>query len=125
MGGATVGIACGVSALAAAAAGTIAFALVALYMHLGAFGSRERFDGVIRFRLPASVDVNLASVLDSHCRTHVMLSLGDVAAGAQVEHAYQVKFRRDEDRERLVAALHSECRAADIVLLLQETGIEY
>jgi hypothetical protein len=125
MGGATVGIACGVSAFVAAAAGTIAFALVALYMHLGSFGSRERFDGVIRFRLPASADVDVASVLAAHCRTHVMLSLGDVAAGTQVEHAYQVKFRRDEDRERLVAALHRECSAADIVLLLQETGIEY
>jgi hypothetical protein len=125
MGGATIGIACGVGAFVAATVGTVAFVLVVLYMHLGSFGSRERFDGVIRFRLPAGAEVDLAGVLDSHCRTHVMLSLGDVSAGTQVEHVYQVKFRQDADREKLVSTLHEECRAADIVLLLQETGIEY
>jgi hypothetical protein len=127
MGGATVGIACGVGAFFAATAGTIAFAVVVLYMHLGSFGSRERFDGVIRFRLPTGscAQATLSGALESCCRSYVMLSLGDVAAGTQVEHAYQVKFRRDTDRERLVATLHDELRAVDIVLLLQETGIEY
>lgn len=127
MGGATIGIACGVGAFIAAALGTLAFSIVALYLHAGSFGARERFDGVIRFRVPiGSVgDGEVAEVLRSHCRSHVMLSLGEVASGTKVEHAYQVKFRRDEDRERLVTTLHRDYQAVDVVLLLQETGIEY
>jgi hypothetical protein len=127
MGAATVGVSCGVNALTAATCGAVGFSLVALYLHRGSFGSRARFDGVLRFRVPADgkVEPRLSEVMKSHCRRFDTLSVGEVAAGTQIEHAYQVKFWQDGDRQGLIEDLHSEVRAMDVVILMQETGLEY
>ena len=127
MGAAAIGVACGVGALLAATAGTIGFSLIALYLHGGSFGARVRFDGVLRFRVPTHLEIatRLKDVLESYCQSHAMLSIGEVAAGSQVEHAYQVKFWRDADRQGLISMLKAELQASDVVLLLQETGLEY
>ncbi len=127
MGAATVGVACGVDALAAATAGAIGFCLVALYLHRGSFGSRIRFDGVLRFRVPAETQIEprLSDLLKKHCRSFTLLSEGEVAAGQKIEHAYQVKFWQNEDRHVLIRALKTDLGAEDVVVLLQETGLEY
>lgn len=127
MGSATIGVACGVNALIAATSGAVAFCLVALYLNLGSFGSRVRFDGVLRFRVPVDDDIEkrLSEVLDAHCRTHETLSVGEIGAGTQMEHSYQVKFWDKKDQQGLIATLRSEVHAVDVVVLLQETGLEY
>lgn len=127
LGAATVGIASGVVALVVAAAGTLAFCGIALYLHHGAFGARARYDGVLRFRVPAGEDVEprLAALLDRHCRRRSPLSIAEVAQGTRLEHAYQVKFRTDDDAERLLASLRTELKAAEARLLLQEATFEY
>ncbi len=127
MGSATIGVSSGVDAIGVAALGAVGFCVVVLYLHAGAFGSRERFDGVLRFRLAPEADVQpqLADVLSKHCRNHVMLSMGEIATGGPVEHAYQIKFWCDADREALVFDLRSRLQAGNVVLLLQETGLEY
>lgn len=127
LGAATAGIASGVDALFIAAAGTLFFCTAAIYLHQGAFGTRARFDGVLRFRVPANEEVEplLTQLLDRHCRRRLPLSVGEVAQGTRLEHAYQVKFRREDDAERLLAALRTDLRAAEARLLLQEATFEY
>jgi hypothetical protein len=127
MGSACVGVACGVGAIVVATLGTVVFTGVTLYLHLGPFGSRVRFDGVLRFRVPsdANVDAPLRRLLDRHCRRQLLLSLGEAAQGAAHEHVYQVKFYRDSDREALLSALREEFSAHDTQLLLQEATSEY
>lgn len=127
MGSATIGVACGVNAMLAATYGALGFCLVTIYLHGGSFGSRERFDGVLRFRMPVErgVEPRLAEVLNDYCRKHVMLSVGETPGGTQVEHAYQVKFRYKSSRDGLVSELHNDLHARDVVLLLQETKLEY
>jgi len=127
MGSACVGVACGVAAIAVACLGAVSFSAVTLYLHLGPFGSRVRFDGVLRFRVAADSDsdVQIRRLLRQHCRRQTLLSLGQAAQGSALEHVYQVKFYRDRDREALLAALREEFSAHDTQLLLQDATSEY
>jgi hypothetical protein len=125
MGAACVGVACGVGAIVTATVGALMFAAVTLYLQLGPFGSRVRYDGVLRFRVPVSVDVerSLAQLLDRHCVRQALLSVGDVD-GAR-EHVYQVKLFRRHNREALLGALRDELDAHDARLMLQDATSEY
>ena len=127
MGAATIGTACGVHAILAATTGTLVFALVALYLHHGAFGARVHFDGVLRFRLNANNDATdqLKSILNDFCKRYELLSVAEVAQGTRVEHAYQVQFWKRAEREDLLAQLRSQLDASDARLLLQEATLEY
>ena len=127
MGSACVGVACGVAAITVACLGAVSFSAVTLYLHLGPFGSRVRFDGVLRFRVPADADVEpqLRRLLKRHCRRNMLLTVAQAAQGSAFEHAYQVKFHRQRDREALLSALREELRAHDTQLLLQEATSEY
>ena len=127
MGAACVGVASGVGAILVAAFGAVAFSAVTLYLHLGPFGSRVRYDGVLRFRVPAALEVEpeLRDLLDRHCRRQVLLSLGDIPDGSAREHAYQVKFFRESDREALLLGLRENFHARDTQLLLQDATSEY
>jgi hypothetical protein len=127
MGSACVGVAAGVGAIAAASLGAIAFSAATLYLHMGPFGSRVRYDGVLRFQVPAAVEIEkgLERLLNRHCRRQVLSSVGDVADGVAREHTYQVKFFRKRDREALLMGLREDFRAEDMQLMLQDATSEY
>jgi hypothetical protein len=116
-----------VGALRVAVMGAAAFAAVVLYLHMGPFGSRVRFDGVLRFRVQRneSSERDIHRLLGRHCRRRVLLSVQDAGSGEAREHVYQVKFFRDADREALLAALREQLAAYDTRLLLQEATSEY
>ncbi len=127
MGAATVGVACGVGAMLEASMGAAAFSTVALYLYTGPFGSRVRFDGVLRFRLPIDVEAepSLTQLLRRHCRQRHLLSTAELDEGTQREHVYQVKFFGDRDREELLQSLRSELQAHETRLMLQDATSEY
>jgi hypothetical protein len=127
MGAACIGVAAGVGAMLEATMGTVVFTCVALYLFAGPFGSRTRFDGVLRFRLPTSADSDVAlnRTLGRHCRRRHLLSTSELAQGEIREHVYQVKFYRDRDREDLITALRRDFEAHDTRLLLQDATSEY
>ncbi len=89
MGAACIGVASGVGAILVAAFGAAAFSGVSIYLHLGPFGSRVRYDGVLRFRVPAALEIEpeLRHLLDRHCRRQVLLSVGEIPDGSAREHA--------------------------------------
>jgi hypothetical protein len=127
MGSACVGVACGVGAMLIAALGTAVFAAVALYLYTGPFGSRIRFDGVLRFQLSTDVETEptLSDLLRTYCRRRYLLSTTDVADGLLREHVYQVKFFRPKDREDLLRELREQLDASDTRLMLQDATSEY
>jgi uncharacterized membrane protein YhiD involved in acid resistance len=127
MGAATVGVASGVGAIMEAAMGTAVFSVVSLYLYIGPFGSRVRFDGVLRFRLPIEVvaEPALTKLLRQHCRQRHLLSTAEVTEGTQREHVYQVKFYGDRDREDLIASLRTDFSANETRLMLQDATSEY
>lgn len=124
MGAATVGVACGVGAIVTATLGATLFSAITLYMQLGPFGSRVRYDGVLRFRIPgAETGAELGQLLDRHCLRQALLSIGETPEGREL--VYQVKFFRERDREALLLELRDRFRAQDTRLLLQEAASEY
>ncbi len=127
MGCACIGVACGVGAMLVALMGTAVFAVVAIYLATGPFGSRTRFDGVLRFRLPAGAELEsaLQRLMRDYCRRRVLLSTTDLAQGQISERVYQVKFFRGVDRDALLLALREDLRAQDTRLLLQDSTSEY
>ena len=127
MGAATVGVASGVGAMLEAAMGTTIFSIVSLYLYTGPFGSRTRFDGVLRFRLPIEVEAEpaLTRLLRRHCRQRHLLSTAEIAEGTLREHVYQVKFFRDRDRDDLITSLRTDFSANETRLMLQDATSEY
>ena len=127
LGAATIGVASGVNAMLVGTVGTISFCLVALYLHVGPFGSRTRFDGVLRFRVPSTVilEPQLKETLNKFCLRYTLLSISEIAQGTKIEHSYQIKFWQNSNREDLLSALREEFQAIDARLLLQEATLEY
>jgi hypothetical protein len=127
MGSACAGVACGVGAVLEACLGTLVFGGVALYLYTGPFGSRTRFDGVLRFRLPATIEPEpgLRQLMRRHCRRLHLLSTADIGLGDAREFVYQVKFFRRQDREALLVALRQNFEAHDARLMLQDATSEY
>jgi hypothetical protein len=127
MAGAAAGTAAAVGAPLLALLGTAAFVLVALYLDWSPLGARARFDGVLRFRVPAgaAVEPGLSRLLAAHCRRRSLLSVGEVAQGTRVEHAYEVQLFADANRAPLIEALAHDLAATDARLLVQEAALEY
>lgn len=127
MGAACIGVAAGVGAEGVALMGAVAFAAAAFYLALGPFGSRTRFDGVLRLRHTPSEDSSraLRDILREYCRREVLLSSTDLEPGGDVEYVYQVKFFREEDRDHLMGALRAEIQAEGTQLMLQDASSEY
>ena len=120
------GIAAGVRAYAVGSIGTAVFCLAALYLSHSGFGAQNRFDGLLRFTIPGDSDSReqIYEVLRAHCATFILASLQQVAQGYETEHAYQVRFRREESRTHLVRDLESVEELSNLSLLMQETQVD-
>ena len=101
------GVACGVQSYIAAFIGVALFCCAALAMQASAFGIRRRYDGLVRFQLPAGPNAaeRVAEIMRSIPRTFALVTLRDVSQGDLVDYTYQVKLGREADTVRLVQAL--------------------
>ena len=127
MGAACIGVACGVGAWLVAFLGAGLISLVAIYLAAGPFGSRTRFDGVLRFRTNAVSEpkYDIAELLNQFCRRNALLSSTEQEDGRFIEHIYQVKFFRESDRDQILDALKERVHARDTRLMLQDSSTEY
>jgi hypothetical protein len=118
-----LGIAAGVRAHAVGIIGAVTFCLAAIYLDRTNLGARSHFDGILRFTLPVdpagSADVE--RTLQGNCSSFVLVSMQQVAEGEQAERAYQVRFRRTESKDRLIAELAHMAEVTDVSLLIQDT----
>jgi hypothetical protein len=123
--GLAAGIASGLGAHAAAVCGTALFCLAVVYLTVSEFGSQRRFDGLLRFQLPVGADETaLMALLRQHTRFVALVTLREVAQGAAMEHAYQVRLGDPQHRTSLVSALEAFPGVQDVSLLLQEPTVE-
>jgi uncharacterized membrane protein YhiD involved in acid resistance len=120
------GIAAGVGAFTVGVLGTVTFCLVSLYLRYVAFGARNQFDGLLCFTLGTKeAERNeVAEILRRHCSRFVLASLQQVSQGDRAEHAYQVRFRREESRYHLVQGLEKVRELSNLSLMLQENQTE-
>ena len=120
------GIACGLQAYQAAIVGTGVFLGAAILLHATSYGSRQEFDGLVRFAAPsdASSGEAVAEALRAHCRMFTLITLRETAQGKEMEHAYQVSIPDPDERGALVQALNAIDGVHDVALLLQEPSLE-
>jgi hypothetical protein len=119
------GIASGLQAYLVAMLGTGLFCLVVIMLNLTEFGSQRRFDGLLRFQVPAQADGQaIALVLRRHTRSFALVTLREGASGELMEHAYQVELPRSENRNLLVQDLRLFPGLGEISLMLQEPTVE-
>ena len=120
------GIAAGLRGYAAAIAGTALFCIASLVMAWTEFGSQRVYDGLLRFRVPTSPDAEqlVAQVLRRHTRHFALVTLREVAQGASMEHAYQVRLPDPRTRTPLITALEEIGGIQDVSLMLQEPTVD-
>jgi len=118
------GVACGVQTFAIAIVGTAVFCLAMLYVSFAAFGSRKRFDAVLRLQLPSAADEEtLARVLKRHCRAFSLITMREVGVEAR-EHAYHVRLQRPDSRGALLRDLEALPGLSGTTLLMQDSTVE-
>ena len=127
MAAAAIGVTTGVDAWVLGSIGTLMLCGISLYLAAGPFGSRRRFDGVLRFNVEPSLENEtvVAALLEKFCRRSVLLSTVDIDGGDLAEQMYQVKFFDRDDRVALMDGLRSEARAQEARLMLQDSTSEY
>ena len=120
------GIACGLQAYEAAIVGTTVFLGAASLLHLTSYGSRQEFDGLVRFSAlsDASSAEAVGEALKTHCRMFTLVTLRETAQGKEMEHAYQISIPDPEQRGALVMSLNAIDGVHDVALLLQEPSLE-
>jgi hypothetical protein len=119
------GVASGLGAHGAAIGGAAMFCFAVASLTWVEFGSQNRLDGLLRFQLPAHVEEStIMALLRRYTSFVALVTLREVAQGAAMEHAYQVRFSDPRRRVALVQALEALPGAQDVSLLLQEPTVE-
>ena len=121
------GMAIGFGFYATAVIGAAAVNLVAIYLHLTAFGAWHGGEGLLRFRIPASELSGSAfeEQLSRFCRRHSIISVDETPAAEaggepMCQCAYKVRLRDPERGPELVAALKKVFRIDAIRLLIEQ-----
>ena len=116
-----LGMATGTQRFATAYAGTVAFLLVALYLHYTSFGSFGRFDGHLRLRLSTpSREHDLRRLLSSFCGMVKTVSIREESDEDPVEYVFQIRLRDRSRRNELMRNLHSFKGVTDLSISLRD-----
>jgi len=120
-----VGIASGLGAHVVALLGTGMFCLAVFTLTVSEFGSQRRFDGLLRFSVPATAnETEIIANLRTHTRFVALVTLREVAQGDAMEHAYQVRLSDPRHRTAMLKRLEQIPGIQDVSLLLQEPTVE-
>lgn len=117
-----LGIGVGVERYGASIIGAVAFAAITVYLHWTAFGSRQRHDGFLRFRL-APVDgamPNPSAVLQRHCSATTLVSVRRTGPADPADYTYQISLRDRSRNEEFLQELNSFTGVSELSLALQE-----
>lgn len=117
-----LGMAVGSQRFATAIVGAIAILVVALYLDLTAFGSRGRFDGYLRCRLPieSPQDREFLLVLRRFCHHFKRISFRQMAESEQADCTFQVRLRNKDRSNDLVLELQRLQGVQNVSLVLQD-----
>ena len=121
-----VGVACGINAYSLAITGAGVFILAAFYLKYIPLGSRQHFDGLLRFQMAPqpSGSEQLHRLLDESCRRYTLITLRETSQGDRLEYAYQIKLKHNEHKDALVYMLRQLPDVVGVSLMMQETTVE-
>jgi uncharacterized membrane protein YhiD involved in acid resistance len=118
-----VGMAVGSQRFASALLGAVAFLLVALYVHFTAFGSRNRYDGYLHFRINMNEvpETKLRDILHKFCfQARQVSSRQSGSIQPLTDCTYQVRLRDYESNNDMVSELEAMQGVEEVALNVQE-----
>ncbi len=121
-----VGVAAGVQSFETAAIGTLVFCVVALTLAGSNLGRRGRFDGLVRFQVPAGAasSAAVATVMSTVPKAFALVTLRDAAQGSMVDYSYQVRLAGDAGHMPLLDALGQIEGVRGLTFMNQDSTLE-
>jgi hypothetical protein len=114
-----------VQAYSVAIVGLAAFSGAVVFLRVSKFGTRQRFDTLLRFRAGSAIEIDqqVQSVLDKHCHD---VSLIDVrAAGSfEQEFAYHLTLSRAGSEVAIIRELEGVNGVSDATIFKQDATLE-
>lgn len=120
------GIGCGVFAWGVAAGGTVAFCAIAFILSRSGLGTKNFFDGMLRFAMPneSASREQLEKILRANIKTFVLITMREVDGGARIDCAYQVRLRRNHPAAEVLTDLTKVPGISDIHFMMQDATTE-
>jgi len=121
-----IGMAAGSQRYAVAVVGTVMLCLIAIYLHVTAFGSRRSHNAFLRFSLVETLgpDHAVPKVLKRFCAGFSLISVQDVGLVGTSEYLFQLFIRDSSRNEEMVSALSAVSGLTNINLTMQEELLE-
>jgi len=121
-----VGVASGVQSYVTAVIGAIMFCLVVFVLYISPFGARRKYDGLVRFQIPAGPQSSgeVTAIMQGYTRNFVLVAMRSVAQGQVVDYAYQVKLSDSSDNVTLIQQLETIDGIRGITYTNQEATVE-
>ena len=121
-----VGVACGINGFSLAIIGALVFIAASYLLYLSPFGQSSYFDGVLRFSLANDTVYQeiLRNTLAEYAKSFALITLRDMTQGERLEYAYQIKLKRDVDRDAFIGALAKIPSIQGINFMMQEATVE-
>lgn len=120
------GLGSGIYAWLVSIVGTLAFCIAAWVLYRADIGDHMTFDGLVRFTVqdPDAAREPLAEVLKRDLRHFSLVSMREIAGGAKVENAYQIKFRKGREASHLLKDLAAVPTLTGLHFMMQESTTE-
>jgi uncharacterized membrane protein YhiD involved in acid resistance len=121
-----IGMAAGSQRYAVAVVGTATLCVIAVYLHVTAFGSHRSHNAFLRFSLagPFGPDHDVTKVLKHFCAGFTMVTVQDSGFTEASEYAFQLFIRDGSRNQEMVSALEAIPGLANISLTMQEELLE-
>jgi hypothetical protein len=121
-----MGIASGAAVFFVAITGTIAFCLIALYLHWSPFASLRVYEGLLRFTLPPGSwsREQVRDVLGEYCSSVVLVGMREAVQGDALEYSYQVRLIDPTYQADLLDSLRQVEDIEDVHLLMHRATVE-
>ncbi|HNY31805.1 MAG TPA: DUF4956 domain-containing protein, partial [Fibrobacteria bacterium] len=120
------GLGCGIYAWTISTIGTLAFCLAAWVLYRADIGDHLAYDGLVRFSIEDAEASRepIASLFRRDLKHFALVSMREVAGGAKLDCAYQVKFRRGREAASLMKSLSEVPSLTGAHFMMQETTLE-
>lgn len=116
-----LGMATGTQRYMTSIVGTVAFTLLAIYMHYTAFGTLGRFDGHLSLKLATGGNESeLNGVLRRFCRSIKRLSIRQTGSSEPSSYLFQIRFRDRRRQQELVDELRSITSIGEVSLVVRD-----
>lgn len=124
--GLSAGIVAGLRTYEIAIVGSIAFCVTSVVFSQLEVGRRNVYDGLLRFAASPAPDLesSIAKHLKQGTQRFALVGIREVAQGQRMEHAYQIRIKKLEDRVKLVNVLSRTEGVEDVTLHLQDETTE-